>query len=439
VAFATGDGLGVAGAQVADDREALIREACEVVDATARGRVLVVGSPPPSGTDLDLLVRPREEQMVRAGLRDAGFLEGGRRFARFGLGCGFEIELLAGEDWALPRSEIEALFAEATPLPGLNRLVEPAPHHQLLILATKLVGSGDLLSDRRKARIDRALAEDPNAWQRAGERLAAWGDRTALNRLQVARQAQRPGPKTRARLRPGQLRQAVCGRRGLVVALSGIDGSGKSLQARALQTALGDIGIASEVEWIPLAHNRWIERIRRALKRVLARFATFQPTRNEPSAAERGLRPTPSSILRERSSILTYCWVTMVALANGSSHARRIALNRMRGRVIIFDRYVLDSIARLRFFYGDDQAFGLPRAVIQLLSPRPTAAFFLDVPAEVSAARKDDGWHIDELGQQVRLYREEQARLGVAVRLDGERPEADLAAEIAASVWRELR
>lgn len=437
MAFATGDGLGVAGAQVADDREALIRESCEVVDATARGRVLVVGSPPPSGTDLDLLVRPGEEQALRAGLRDAGFLEGGKRFVRFGLGCGFEIELLAAEDWALPRSEMEALFAEATPLPGCSRLVEPAPHHQLLILATRLLGRGDPLSDRRKARIDRAVAEDPDSWKKAKERLSAWGDSLALERLRAARLGLEPGTRDRLGRAFRRLRD-LSRRRRIVVSLSGIDGSGKSLQVEALQDALADLGVEVAVEWIPLADNPWIESIRKGISRVLARLGVFQGA-PKPAGQRRGSLRTSSSMLRSRSSVLTYGWATLVGLANGFSHAYRVFRNRARGKTTIFDRYVLDSVVRLRFFYGEERALRLSRALIRILSPRTTVAFFLDVPAEVSVARKDDGWHIDELGQQVRLYREEQARLGVAVRLDGERPAADLAVEIAASVWRELR
>ena len=107
------------------------------------------------------------------------------------------------------------------------------------------------------------------------------------------------------------------------------------------------------------------------------------------------------------------------------------------GRVVIFDRYVLDSFVRLRFLYGEERRFRIQRALISLLSPRPLAAFQIDIDAETSLARKDDKWSAEELGTQVRLHREERTKLDVLV-LDGRRPPEELAAEIAKEVWRRL-
>jgi hypothetical protein len=72
-----------------------------------------------------------------------------------------------------------------------------------------------------------------------------------------------------------------------------------------------------------------------------------------------------------------------------------------------------------------------------VLSPRPIAAFHLEVDPDVSSARKDDGWTADELRWQARLYGEEQARLRTT-RLDASRPPEELAALIARETWRRL-
>ena len=103
--------------------------------------------------------------------------------------------------------------------------------------------------------------------------------------------------------------------------------------------------------------------------------------------------------------------------------------------MVIFDRYVLDSVVRMRVFYGAERPLLLQEALIRLLSPRPACAFFLDIPAETSLARKDDLWTLDELAAQARLYREEHARFG-ARRLDGECDQEELCARIAEEVWR---
>lgn len=419
-------------------RAELVREVCATVDTAVTARALVIGSPPPSGTDLDLLVRRPEDATLRKALRDAGLAEKGRRLVRFGLGAAFEVELQVAEEWGLPEAELEALYAEAKPLPGFRRLVEPAPHHRLLILATRLLGSGEGLSDRRRARIDRALAGDPDAWRAAAARLPLWGSASALDHLRAAHRGDRRDRggwwlrllrRLRSLARPR--------RRGAVVALSGVDGSGKSSQAKLLRDALRDLGLQVEVEWIPLASNAWIARLGATMKRPLTLLRSFRPAPPEPGEDVRGLAPNPGSILRERSRTANYGWASLVAAANGASHAYRVARHRAGGRVVVFDRYTLDSMARLRFFYGEERALRLPRALIEMLSPRPAVGFFLDVSADTSAERKDDMWHIEELERQVRLYREEHERARV-VRLDGERPPAELAAEIAAAVWRRL-
>ncbi len=161
-----------------------------------------------------------------------------------------------------------------------------------------------------------------------------------------------------------------------------------------------------------------------------------EPPTEEPER-ERGIVPNPGSELRSRSALVSAGWSTLVALANGLFHARRSARNLAAGRVVIFDRYVLDSYVRLRFLYGERASFRLQRLLIAALSPQPRAAFYIQVDAGTSLARKDDKWTAEELTTQARLYAEEREGLGVKT-LDGGRSVDDLAAEIALEVWRRM-
>src|SRR6185295_14636664 len=95
-------------------------------------------------------------------------------------------------------------------------LVRPAPHHALLILAR--LG----MTKKRLGRLERALAEDPDALEKARLLAADW--RVDLRRLRI-----------RLISRPRR-------RRRVVIALSGIDGSGKSSQANAAEDALDRLG-----------------------------------------------------------------------------------------------------------------------------------------------------------------------------------------------------
>ena len=120
----------------------------DVVDRAANGRVLVFGSLPPEGRDLDLLVRPAEESAIAAALNEAGFLNRDVQWVRF-RGCEVDaVDLSPAASWALSNEEIAALFAEARPLDGTTHLAEPSAHHTLLILARK-VSSGSELTEKR--------------------------------------------------------------------------------------------------------------------------------------------------------------------------------------------------------------------------------------------------------------------------------------------------
>jgi thymidylate kinase len=421
-------------------REDLAEELCSLVDEVLEGRAIVVGSLPPHGTDLDLLVRPPEEVALRAGLRSAGLAEHGDRLLCAGVGVAVEVELKRATDWNLPRGELDSLYAETTTLPGRQHLAEAAPHHRLLILATRTLAAGKPLSERRRSRIERALAVDPMAWEKAMQRAPLWGGERGLRRMRELYESGRVAPADRVRRRLGQVRRLgrrIRRGRGLLVTFSGVDGSGKSSQTEALKGALESLGLRTRVEWVPLAWNRWLDRLAAPFKWMLARFGGFRPAQSE-AAGSRGREPSPGSILRERSRAVNYSWATLVAIENGIAHAVRGRRHRSRGQVVVFDRYVLDSVARLRLFYGQDRPFRLQRGLIRLLSPRPDLAFFLDLPAPASISRKQDFWSPDELERQVELLREEQRRSGIT-RLDAERSLEDLAREILEATWRRLQ
>jgi thymidylate kinase len=399
-----------------------VRTPAEIVDAAAPRRVLVFGSLPGVGRDLDLLVRDADLAPLRAVLAHEGFRSRGDEWVRFRDCTADAIDLVPTSAWRLPAPELDDLFAEARPLEGLERLVRPAPHHALLVLA-RLAGRAGTLPEKRRRRVAAALGEETTAWQQARELAPAWNLRPELEHLERAYR-DRHAPRVRA-ARPHRPR---------VVALSGIDGSGKSSQALLLCEALERLGYEAAVEWSPFGQNAWLDRLAKPAKRLLGRSQRFRAGRPE---LETGLERTPGTVLRERSAAVNQAWATVVAFANALSQLGTIARHTRRGRVVIYDRYALDSTVQLRFRYGTNGRFSLQRSLIGLLAPKPLAAFYLDIPPEASLDRKDDRWTLADLEAQARLYREEYERRG-AVRLDGLRAKDDLAAEIGEAVWRTL-
>jgi thymidylate kinase len=388
----------------------------EIVATAAPEPVLVFGSLPGAGRDLDLLVPDDALGALREALAREGFKSRGDEWVRFAGGTADAVDLIPASTWKLPSPELERLFADALPIDGAAKLVRPAPHHALLVLA-RLNGDGPL-PEKRRRRVEAALAEDPGAWQKAGDRAPAWRLTAELRHLQTG------GAEPSKLSRP---------RRPRVIALSGIDGSGKSSQAELLRASLERLGYEVAVEWTPFGQNAWLDHLGVPVKRLLERsrrYASAEPR-------ETGLERTSGTALREKNAAVNYVWSAIVTLANGLAQLQTIVRHSRHGRVVVYDRYALDSTVQLRFRYGTDRGFGLHRALIRVLAPRPVASFYLDIPAEASIARKDDRWTPADLETQTRLYREEVSRSG-AVQLDGLRPRDELAAEIAEAVWRAL-
>jgi thymidylate kinase len=404
----------------------------EIVDAALSGRAVVVGSLPPAGRDLDVLLPDSEVAAVEHALRRAGFLADGGRWLRFANLTAELVELLPMSESGLGRAQQRELFEEALALPGTQRLARPAPHHTVLLLA-RAARRQEGLPERRRRRLDAALAEAPGAVAEARARAREWGLDEDLRELR-----RRPG---RGRLRPlhaglrarlGAARDLLRGRRrGAVIALSGIDGAGKSTQAAALAEALERLGYDVAVRWTRLGFNdRFWDRAalaKRVLNRLLARR----------SRAIGGAAPDRVAALRRRSGVLTELWALAMTLENVWSQRRAVGAPLARGRIVVCDRHTLDSVVSLRSLVDEERAFGLQRALLRTLTRRPLRAYLLDAEAETAWARKGEHGP-QQLRRHRAHYLAEHRRLGV-VRLDAAAPPAELAARIADDCWTALR
>jgi thymidylate kinase len=434
------------------------------IDEAAGEDVVVTGALPPQGRDLDLLVNDEQARRLPQVLAARGFLPRGRKVAPRRSaskqwvmieGCSaLAVDLNPVRRWGLPPGEERALVADAVPIEGFRHLVRPSSYHTILILARRLATGS--LSSHRLDKLAAAIDADPLAWERAQERAGAWGVRAAVPALRRMYEQGLPPTRTqRARALAGVTRAAgvhsavaraggklaaAMPRRARVVGFSGLDGSGKSSQVRALTSMLEQLDVAVVAEWKPLGHNASIRAVRRVIKRAYARLRGLDAKQlDELKRPGRSLiaGANPALLGGRQNAALTHIWSTLVCLAS-AGHYRMVALRHAgSGRLIIFDRYALDTTAQLRFFYGPEHRFGLQRALIRILCPVPIAAWLLDVPGEVALARKPEQYDLPQLKQQETLLREEAARLGVT-RLDGTRPMTELCQHIATQIWERM-
>lgn len=446
-----------------------VEAVARLADEAAPGRVVVSGSLPPEARDLDLVVLPADEEAIAARLRDEGFHGLRGEWVRF-QACGAEaVDLIPAAAWELPREELAAIFDEAIPLEGYAHLARPASHHLLLMLARRLVGGDGRLDGKRRARVDRALAERPDAWAAALVSAPRWGLTRALAGLRAAYERDEAmGRPDRAAAHAERLAalgmsprraQLEAWRRvmrppaergGFLIAFSGLDGAGKSSQAEALKDVLERLGyevalVWTRLEWTTLweggsALGKVAWPVRKA-----AGVAERLRRKDAPAASESvqtdwytNVVDSPASRLRHRFGAVNDAWVAVVAATHARAQRAATAHHIRAGRAVICDRYTLDAAAFLRFRYGEGRSFRRQIALVERLSPRPLRAYHVDVPAEVAHGRKAEQYSLDDLERQARLYREERDALEV-MPVDGQRPREELCTEIALDVWNALR
>src|SRR6266511_4704989 len=305
------------------NREAVALNVVRLVESAVEDRVLVLGSLPPGGRDIELVVRPAEQRAIAELLAAEGFARRGLEWAWFSDCTAYAVELIPAERLSLPPNELAALFAEAETLDGLelSHLVRPAPHYLLLLQARRLVRDGRL-HPKRRARIADALTEDPQAWAKARTRAGSWGLVRALGLLELVYETGMP-PRLRPRAQAllelaastkgaGEkfdlVRRPVLNKvpsKNRVVGISGLDGAGKSFQAQVLRDTLELLVVPAVVEWRPLGHNRGLEMIRLS-RRLLLPFDRHARATDVPLPQTYDDIPSdPARKLRERSAIVT--------------------------------------------------------------------------------------------------------------------------------------
>lgn len=388
------------------------------IDSIVRERVLVFGSLPPRGRDLDLLVSSADADAIASRLRKDGFISTGNEWALFRDCAVRKIDLVQAEEWNLPAREQSAVFSEGHVLNGFTNVVEPSPHHALLILARRLQGGPGPLDLKHRRRIDDALAKDPQSWQIARERAYLWNAETALVHLEsliYERKPVRRWPRVRRPMRT------------FVISLSGVDGAGKSSQAEALRDCLDQLGFDPVLEWTPV-HVLNLDFLTRPVRRLLG----VGPPSKLPDRVSPDFRPSTYP------AIVAHVWVTVAAIATALSLWRSIWRYLGRGKVVICDRFTLDFAVFLEYRHGEKRDFRIQTWLLRALAPRAFCSFLLDVRPEAALDRKEDQYSVEELERQVELYRAKSARFG-ARRLDGEQPFELLCAEIGSDAWRRLR
>lgn len=270
--------------------------------------------------------------------------------------------------------------------------------------ARALLGAGHTLPAndpviRMAARVEAGLG---------GRDLARWRNGPALGAP-----ASLPGLRLRRRLT--NMLSALRPR--LVVAVSGVDGSGKTTLSRVVTRNLNQAGVPASRVWArPGLSTGWLDILARAGKKLLG--LDLSP------GVERVAGGMPASGLRSRHGIIGWTWAMLVTL----SFLVDVRLQHMRGRgVLLYDRHLPDALVTLDFVYeGVD--LRLQRAMVRRGLPKPKLSIYLDVSAEVALTRKpEDIFGEYAIRRQLEGYKACLGEVENLRRLDGTRPADELA------------
>ncbi len=203
------------------------------------------------------------------------------------------------------------------------------------------------------------------------------------------------GIKLKSRVRP----QA-----GMVISLSGMDGAGKTVHAKALTEAFSLCELKAKYFWARGGSTGLLSLASR-LKRRLGGSRTSQ----EADATRRRRRSLSSRWLR-------WGWSWAVALDQVLTYLCCAHLRARTGKIVVCDRYIYDSVVELRASLPSEDV--VTRAAVAFMLhavPRPGLGYLLDVSPQQARSRKpEEPWHSD-LEVEREMYLQIARRYGLRV------------------------
>lgn len=198
----------------------------------------------------------------------------------------------------------------------------------------------------------------------------------------------------------------IRGQRGMIVSLSGIDGSGKTVHSRALQEAFEIAEVKARIYWSRFgssAQNNGADH--------------KQMSENHPS-------DIAASLARRRQRLqhplVRAGWLGLNLLASIMRFTVHVRFPRWFGGVIICDRYIYDAMVEINASMpGGSRWPATAERLLALVCPRPDAAWLLDVSPHLCVVRqaheKGGAATCEELSKQRTMFHSLATTYGLRV------------------------
>lgn len=193
----------------------------------------------------------------------------------------------------------------------------------------------------------------------------------------------------------------------MFISIFGPDASGKSTHAKILATYFSSRGHDVKTVWIKSRHT-----LASVLTGIFARLQPQTIVRNPYGTVIRINAITNSRVTRSIWSLIEFISLVPVIIS-------RAYLYLSKGRVLIADRYVVDSIASIAYSLGDIQyGSSLTAKILLRFIPKNSILIHLDASYEEISMRRGDKTDSREYLEFVRsVYNELSPKLG-AVKID---------------------
>lgn len=421
-----------------DRRRAL--DVLTALGAAAPGGVLLWRGEDLDGSDLDVVVLDGSQAAVARSLQESGLTaapqDPGHVLWRLLPGETVVVDALAAHAWPAMYPALDGVVDRSVRRPD-GLLVAAEGDRQQIHAAEAVAGWPLEKVLRRLNGLTGAAPCGSPALAALGarpERLAGPARRGRLG-LRAAVRAGLPSATGRAALR-ARLRTALGfpvrpplppvprsgGHPGVLIAVSGMDGAGKSTAALGIAEALEGAGRPVLVYWTRVGgETHLLELLGRPARRLLGRAP--------------GSSQAPPDPGREPSRGLVYAvWAAIVA-ADSARAARRAHLQRRRGYAVVCDRWLADALVDHRIRYGRHR---VAEWTLRHAFPAPDVGLLLAVDPETAARRKPGDQAPEVLRAMAELYDRYAADCAL-VRIDAAASREEVGAAVRAALPADLR
>lgn len=186
-------------------------------------------------------------------------------------------------------------------------------------------------------------------------------------------------------------------RKKYLIVFTGIDGSGKTTQAKLLVESLKQKGIQVSyvwARWVPLFLRPVIKKWKRGVTGNISEAQRFDEIEN----SKRKLL---------NISIFRWLWFLYFIIDYGLQIFVKIRIGLMRKEVIISDRVFYDSVIDQAINLaekGDRLLDSLDSFWMKIFFPKPDIVILVDCPVNIAFSRKIDAPNIDYLKKRRELY-----------------------------------